>query len=238
MYIDINNLNFSYPNSDKKILDDFTLQIKKGAKVCILGESGSGKSTVLRLIAGLERQSSGRIEINGKVFSDNRVFISPEKRGIGMVFQDYALFPHMTVEKNITFGLSGKSKEEKRELLDEMLNIIHMKDYEHRHPYELSGGQQQRIAIARSLILKPSVLLLDEPLSNLDSSLKKKIRADLKEIIEQAHITTLLVTHDKNDCISICDYVFILKNGKIVQSGLIDDVIHNPADDYVRSIFK
>jgi iron(III) transport system ATP-binding protein len=218
MLINIENLCFKYPNSNKNVVENFTLQVEQGERVCILGESGSGKSTVLRLIAGLEVQNSGIIEIDNKIFADDNNFVNTEKRGLGMVFQDYALFPHMTVEKNITFGLRDKTKEEKKNLLSEMLDIIQLKDYANRYPHELSGGQQQRVAIGRALIMKPKVLLMDEPLSNLDTTLKDKIRTEIKNILEKAQITTILVTHDKEDCNILGDYVIELKDGKIVES--------------------
>lgn len=222
MYVEIKELNFKYKNAKEKTLKDFTVNIEKGEVVSILGESGSGKSTVLRLISGLEVPSSGTIKINGRVIIDDKEFIPPEKRGVGMVFQDYALFPHMTVKQNIQFGLKGMNKKEKDNRLDEVLGLINLKGFEKRYPYELSGGQQQRVALARALAPKPSILLLDEPFSNLDADLQIKIRGELKKIIKQASITSIFVTHDKEDSKAIADKIVILKEGKIVRIGEVD----------------
>ncbi|MCT4563190.1 MAG: ABC transporter ATP-binding protein [Maledivibacter sp.] len=222
MYVEIKELNFKYKNAKEKTLKDFTVNIEKGEVVSILGESGSGKSTVLRLISGLEVPSSGTIKINGRVIIDDKEFIPPEKRGVGMVFQDYALFPHMTVKQNIQFGLKGMNKKEKDNRSDEVLGLVNLKGFEKRYPYELSGGQQQRVALARALAPKPSILLLDEPFSNLDADLQIKIRRELKKIIKQASITSIFVTHDKEDSKAIADKIVILKEGKIVRIGEVD----------------
>ncbi len=230
MYISMKQVCFRYEGSKRKLLDNFHLSVEKGARVCILGESGSGKSTVLRLLAGLEMPESGVIEMDQRVLVDDKQMVYPEHRGIGMVFQDYALFPHMTVSQNITFGLKGKSKAEKQELLDEMLDLVDLHAFCKRYPHELSGGQQQRVAIARALILKPKLLLLDEPLSNLDESLKEKIRPELKAILDRAKITTIFVTHDKNDCVQLADYIVVMNQGCVTRCGLLDEVlIRRPA---------
>jgi iron(III) transport system ATP-binding protein len=230
MYIKMDQVCFSYDRKQRKLLDNFHLTVDKGARVCILGESGSGKSTVLRLLAGLEVPESGVIEMDNQVLVDDKQMIYPENRGIGMVFQDYALFPHMTVAQNITFGLKGQSKSEKQRLLAEMLDLIDMHAYQNRYPHELSGGQQQRVAIARALILKPKLLLLDEPLSNLDESLKEKIRTELKVILDRAKITTIFVTHDKNDCFELADYIVVMNEGRVTRCGLLDELlIRKPA---------
>lgn len=225
MYVKLDQVCFRYERSQRHLLDHFSLTVEKGARVCILGESGSGKSTVLRLIAGLETPESGVIEMDRRVLADDKHLVNPEHRGIGMVFQDYALFPHMTVAQNITFGLRGKSKAEKQVLLDEMLELTEMHAFQSRYPHELSGGQQQRVAIARALIMKPKLLLLDEPLSNLDESLKEKIRFELKRILDQAKITTILVTHDKNDCYQLADYIVVMNKGCVTRCGLLDEVL-------------
>ncbi|SKC84865.1 ABC transporter ATP-binding protein [Maledivibacter halophilus] len=219
MYVEIKGLSFKYKNAKEGTLKNFTINIEKGEIVSILGESGSGKSTILRLISGLETPNSGTIKIDNKVIVDDKELILPEKRGVGMVFQDYALFPHMTVRQNIKFGLKSMSKKEKDRRVDEVLELVNLKGFEERYPYELSGGQQQRVALARSLAPRPSLLLLDEPFSNLDADLQVKIRGELKKIIKKSGITSIFVTHDKEDSKAIADKVIILKEGKIVKIG-------------------
>lgn len=221
----INNLHFRYKNSKEDNIKDFNLEIKKGDIVSILGESGSGKSTILRIIAGLEDAYSGEILIDGNLVYSKDKSVEPEKRGIGMVFQDYALFPHMTVAKNIMFGLKKMDKSQREKRMIEMLKLVNLEEYKDKYPYELSGGQQQRIAIARAIAPSPSLLLLDEPFSNLDANLQSKIRSELKEIIQKANITSIFVTHDKEDAKALADKVVILDKGEIIKSGSVEDTI-------------
>ncbi|CDF59272.1 ABC transporter ATP-binding protein [Thermobrachium celere] len=207
MYVIVKNLSFKYKNAKDYQITNFNLEIEKGEIVALLGPSGSGKSTILRLISGLEIPNGGEIIVNNRVLYNKNVFIEPQKRGIGMVFQDYALFPHMTVEKNILFGLEKINKEARQRILDEVLELVDMKEYKKRYPHELSGGQQQRIAIARALAPKPSLLLLDEPFSNLDAGLKKRIRKEIKEILKKSNITSIFVTHDIEDAKDVADRI-------------------------------
>lgn len=227
MLVKINNLCFKYKNSKKSNIRNFNLDVQKGEIVSILGESGSGKSTILRLIAGLEIPEDGQIIIDNNYVVSEEIFILPEKRGIGMVFQDYALFPHMTVAENIMFGLKKISKSEKDKRVKEMLDLVNLEGYERRYPHELSGGQQQRVAIARAVAPSPSVLLLDEPFSNLDAHLQNKIRSELKEIINRMGITSIFVTHDKEDAKSLADKVVILKDGEIIKYGYTEKILDN-----------
>lgn len=207
MYVDIKKLSFKYDNSKKNVLDNFSLEIAQGDIVAILGESGCGKSTLLRLIAGLEAPSNGEISINGKIMVNDRIFIQPEHRGVGMLFQDYALFPHMTVVENIGFGLHKLNKNDKKERIKEVLELVNLSGYEKRYPYELSGGQQQRVALARAIAPKPAILSMDEPFSNLDADLRSKIRIELKDILKKENITCIFVTHDRADVDAISDRV-------------------------------
>ncbi|RDY29144.1 ATP-binding cassette domain-containing protein [Romboutsia weinsteinii] len=221
----INNLYFKYKNSKEDNIKDFNLEIEKGEIVSILGESGSGKSTMLRIIAGLEDAYKGKITISESVVYDENISIEPEKRGIGMVFQDYALFPHMNVSKNIMFGLKKMDKTQREKKMLEMLRLVNLEEYKDKYPHELSGGQQQRIAIARAIAPSPSILLLDEPFSNLDANLQSKIRTELKEIIQKANITSIFVTHDKEDAKALADKVVVLEKGEIIKVGDIEDII-------------
>ncbi len=216
MYIKIHNLSFQYEKAHP-ILDDCELSIKQGDIVAIIGNSGSGKSTFLRVLAGLEKSDRGACYINDEVIFSDQVFTEPHKRKIGMVFQDYALFPHLKVSDNITFGLHKKSKEEKEQTLKEMMMLIALEGKESYYPHELSGGQQQRVAIARSLASKPKVLLLDEPFSNLDAKLKKQIRQDLKEILRKSEMTCIFATHDIEDALDIADDILVLENHKLIK---------------------
>lgn len=223
MFISINNVCFSYPNSESPALDHFSMSIEKGEVISILGRSGSGKSTILRLLAGLEKPTTGSLTIQDEVLFDDKTFLQPEKRGIGMVFQDYALFPHMTVAENILFGLFQLNRAEKKKRLQEVLELVELEDYEKRYPHQLSGGQQQRVAIARAIAPNPHLILLDEPFSNLDAELQVKIRKDLREILKKANITSIFVTHDENDAHALADRIVKLKDGCI-------DLIGRPCD--------
>ncbi len=225
MNIKIEKLTFYYPGNKKPALKDINIEIEEGEIVSIFGESGSGKSTLLRLIAGLEHKGSGVIEIGKNRVLGPNSFVLPEKRGVGMVFQDYALFPNMKVEKNIAFGLSKMSIGEKKKRVKEMLELVNLEPYANKYPYELSGGQQQRVALARALAPAPGCLLLDEPFSNLDSDLQVKIRSELKDILLKAQVTTIFVTHDREDVRALADRVAVLKEGSLVKMGKVEEAL-------------
>lgn len=208
--VDIKGLTFSFSRKEEPVINDFSFSMEKGQIVGILGQSGSGKSTLLRLISGLEMPIKGTIKIGGTIVVSDNVFIHPEERGVGMVFQDYALFPHMTVKDNILFGLSRMPRKARKQRVEEMLNLVKMEGYAQRYPHELSGGQQQRIALARALAPNPNVLLMDEPFSNLDADLKDSIREELGVILKKANTSCIMVTHDRNDVEAICDYSVII----------------------------
>lgn len=202
--VEIEKLSFAYPGTKSPVFQSLSFAVADRAIVGILGPSGSGKSTLLRLIAGLETPTSGSIAVAGQTVVDDRRFVQPEKRGVGMVFQDYGLFPHLTVAQNVAFGLHRLSREQRRKRLQEMFELVHLEGYGERYPHELSGGQQQRVALARALAPQPKVLLMDEPFSNLDAALKQAIREELREILQRAQMTCLLVTHDEQDVAAIC----------------------------------
>ncbi|WEK55457.1 MAG: ABC transporter ATP-binding protein [Candidatus Cohnella colombiensis] len=204
-FVNISKLTFRYTKNQKPVIDHFSFEMKKGEIVGIVGGSGSGKSTLLRLVAGLETPESGNILIGQCMMVSGLFCMEVEKRGVGMVFQDYALFPHLTVADNVAFGLHKLPRAERKIRLQEMLDLVQLTDFANRYPHELSGGQQQRVALARSLAPKPSILLMDEPFSNLDTELKATIRAELREILRKANITCLFVSHDPNDIEAICD---------------------------------
>jgi len=204
-FVTIENLSFRYSPKQPRIIDGFSLSLRRGEIVGIPGPSGSGKSTLLRLIAGLEVPETGKIVIAGRTVVDDHMYVPAEKRGVGMVFQDYALFPHLTVEQNILFGLHRLPRQQRAGRVREMLELVRLTEYAKRYPHELSGGQKQRVALARALAPQPSLLLLDEPFSNLDEDLKASIRRELRDILRQAEMTCILVSHDRADIADICD---------------------------------
>ncbi|MDV2581321.1 ABC transporter ATP-binding protein [Alkalibacillus haloalkaliphilus] len=225
MFVHIRNLAFKYPNSKDNTINDFNLTIDQGEIISILGESGSGKSTILRLIAGLEMPTNGNIMVGDHCMCSNSTFTQPEKRGVGMVFQDYALFPHMTVEDNIKFGLQKWSRKDKKNRVGEVLELVNLEDYRKRYPFELSGGQQQRIALARALAPKPKLLLFDEPFSNLDADLQIRIREELRRIIKSTGVTSIFVTHDQDDSQALADRIVVLREGEVAQVGTAEEIL-------------
>lgn len=206
MNLSIEKLNFQYKNSREHIFENFDLYVQKGQILAILGKSGSGKSTLLRIIAGLEENAEGIIRIGDKLVQSRNIFVPVEKRKVGFVFQDYALFPFMTVSQNIAFGMKVKDKRK----LESLFSLVQLEGLEKRYPHELSGGQQQRTALARALAGEPDLLLMDEPFSNLDSTLVMDLREDLKTIIKSQRMTTLLVTHDPEDASALADRTLML----------------------------
>jgi len=197
----IDKLSFRYNPKGEDVISDFRIELDEGIILAVLGSSGSGKSTLLRIISGLEERGKGDIFIAGKSVQGKDVFMPVEKRKVGFVFQDYALFPFMTVEKNIYFGM--EKKDPKR--LNEVIRLTHLEGLEKRYPHQLSGGQQQRVALARTLASDPKILLMDEPFSNLDTELVDGMRKEIKEIIRNKKITTVIVTHNKEDADYLAD---------------------------------
>ncbi|KAA0543379.1 ABC transporter ATP-binding protein [Bacillus sp. BGMRC 2118] len=236
MFVDIKNLSYTYKNTNEPTIKDFSMQMNKGDIISILGESGSGKSTILRLIAGLELPMSGSITMNSRTIFDERTYVPPEKREVGMVFQDYALFPHMTVANNIKYGLRKMNKKEKYERIEEMLSLVNLSKYKDRYPYELSGGQQQRVALARALAPAPTLLVFDEPFSNLDTYLQIRIRDELREILKQTGITSIFVTHDQEDAKVLADEIIYLENGKVIWKGTPDELLPYSQGSYLNQM--
>jgi len=210
---------------------DFNLEVEQGELVSFLGPSGCGKTTTLRMVAGFETPTTGTIRVDG----EDITYKPPNQRNVGMVFQAYALFPNMTVAGNIGFGLkiARKSPEEIKQRVEEMLALIHMQGYEDRYPYQLSGGQQQRVALARALALRPRVLLLDEPLSALDAKIRVALRSEIRAIQQQLKITTIYVTHDQEEALSISDRVVVMNNGYIEQVGTPFEIYNYPKTEFV-----
>ncbi|MGH2543053.1 MAG: ABC transporter ATP-binding protein [Ardenticatenaceae bacterium] len=214
-------------------IDDLSITIYRGEILALLGPSGCGKTTTLRLIAGFETPDAGMVLIDNHVVAGPRRWTAPEKRGIGVVFQEYALFPHFTVGQNVGFGLHKLSRAARRARVAEVLELVGLGEMAGRYPHELSGGQQQRVALARALAPAPVVVLLDEPFSNLDADLRVQMRADVKRILEEAESTAVFVTHDQEEAMSIGDRVAIMNAGRLEQVDTPDRVFHMPATRFV-----
>ena len=214
-----------------KAVDTFNLQVERGEFVSFLGPSGCGKTTTLRMIAGFELPTSGKIQVNGAEIT----FMPPNKRNVGMVFQSYALFPNMTVAGNIGFGLkiAKKPAGETKKRVEEMLKLIHMPGLGNRYPSQLSGGQQQRVALARALAFQPQVLLLDEPLSALDAKIRVSLRQEIRAIQQELGITTIYVTHDQEEALSLSDRIVVMNNGHIEQVGTPFEIYNFPQTEFV-----
>ena len=212
-------------------LESVNLRVADGEFLALLGPSGCGKTTLLRIIAGLETQSSGRVLIGGRDISN----FPPRKRGLAMVFQNYAVFPHMTVEKNVGFGLrmAGADRARIERQVAKAAALLHIEPYLHRYPGQLSGGQRQRVAVARALAIEPAVLLMDEPLSNLDALLRLEMRAELKSVLQAAGTTTVYVTHDQTEAMGLADRIAVLHAGKIVQIDRPTELYRHPATRFV-----
>ena len=219
-------------NKKEPLISSLNFEVKKGEIVSFLGESGVGKTTFLKCISGLEKISSGSITLNNKVLNSPEIFVSPQKRNIGFVFQDYPLFPHLTLEENIVFNLEKKYIKK----LEYMLSLTNLKSLTKRYPHELSGGEQQRACIARALIREPDLLLLDEPFSNLDIAIKHSIIDEIYQIIKATETTTILVTHDVNDSLNIADKILVFKAGKLQQYDNPVEMYCRPANCYCAKI--
>ena len=204
---------------------DVDLEVGHGEVLALLGPSGCGKTTTLRLIAGFETPDRGKIEVGGRTVAGPGVGVPPEKRRVGMVFQDYALFPHLTVAQNVAYGLSNG----KRARVDDVLSLAHLEGLGGRMPHELSGGQQQRVALARALAPSPEVVLLDEPFSNLDAALRVRVRAEMRGILADAGATAIFVTHDQEEALSLADEVAVMMDGTVVQKAGPEVLYHSPA---------
>lgn len=222
---------------DVTAVSDFDLTVKDGEFVSLLGPSGCGKTTSLRMIAGFERATEGEIYIGDHCVSSHikNTFVPPEKRDIGMVFQSYAVWPHMTVTENVAYPLKIQKvpKEERAARVAEMLKLVHLDEYGSRYPHQLSGGQQQRVALARALVMRPGLLLLDEPLSNLDAKLRESMRFEISSIQKELGITVIYVTHDQSEAMTMSDRVVVMSRGFIQQIGTPYEIYRNPANKMV-----
>ncbi len=217
------------------VLKEFNQKFEDGEFITLLGPSGCGKTTMLRMIAGFEKPTAGEIWIGDKVVSSQKTFLPPERRDIGMVFQSYAVWPHMTVAENVAYPLKIKkiARDEIKKEVDRVLEIVHLSQYAERIPSQLSGGQQQRVALARALVARPQLLLLDEPLSNLDAKLRESMRFEIKEIQSRLGITVVYVTHDQTEAMAMSDKIILINRGEIQQVGRPEEIYNHPANQFV-----
>ena len=228
----IQGLNKSY--GEQNVLNDIHLNVETGEIISVVGSSGSGKTTLLRLVSGLEIPESGEIILNDKIVNNQNVFVAPEKRNCSLVFQDYALFPNMSMYENIYFGKDSSTNIDR---VKQLIDITDIKKIMEKFPHECSGGEQQRVALVRSLAINPKIILMDEPLSNLDYDLKENLGTVIRKIIKKFNTTAIIVTHDINDAMKISDRIVVLDDGNIVQIGLPNELYNNPKSKKVALLF-
>ncbi len=231
--LQLNNISLSY--GSHTVIQNIDLYLDEGEIGCLLGSSGCGKTTLLRSIAGFEKPDQGKIQIRNKIVNSNTINTPPEQRNIGMVFQDFALFPHLSVRKNIAFGLNKLKKTAAKQRVNELLEMIDLTDIGEKYPHQLSGGQQQRVALARALAPKPDLLLLDEPFSSLDIELREQLATEVGKIIKHEGITAILVTHDQHEAFAMADKVGLLHQGKMIQWDTPYNLYHRPASQYAAN---
>lgn len=226
-----------YRDLSKFAVNKVSLKVRHGDILALVGESGSGKTTLLRMIAGLEHPDGGKILLNEVTMVSGQLSVPPNHRNVGLMFQDYALFPHLNIFENIVFGLKKGTKSEKRIKVKEMMDFVKLNEDPTKYPGQLSGGQQQRVALARALAPNPKLLLLDEPFSNLDAVLKERVRRDVREIIKSTGITTIIVTHDTKDALSTADQIAVMHEGELLQTATPSEIYNGPQRSYVAKLF-
>ena len=231
--LQLNNISLSY--GAHKVIEDVDLHLNEGEIGCLLGSSGCGKTTLLRSIAGFEKPDKGQISLRNQTINNRQINTPPEQRNIGMVFQDFALFPHLSIKKNIAFGLLKQSKSAVNQRVSELLELIGLTDIAHKFPHQLSGGQQQRVALARALAPKPDLLLLDEPFSSLDVTLREQLATEVRKIIKHEGISAILVTHDQQEAFAMADKVGLLHLGQMIQWDTPYNLYHKPESRYAAN---
>jgi|TARA_R110000851_G_scaffold332391_1_gene508419 iron(III) transport system ATP-binding protein len=232
------SLAYDTPEGLLPVVDGLSLALQKGNIGCLLGASGCGKTTVLRAIAGFEPLRKGTILLDNTLLSEPGYQVEPQHRNVGMMFQDYALFPHLSIEKNVGFGLQRKSRHERRDQVMDMLKLVGLSDVANRYPHELSGGQQQRVALARALAPEPELLLLDEPFSNLDVDTRERLAFEVRDILQSTGHTALLVTHNQAEAFAIADRIGVMEKGNIVQWDSPYGLHHNPVSTFVADFVR
>ena len=224
--LNVDKISISY--GENQVVSDVGFVLEKGEIGCLLGPSGCGKTTILRAIAGFEPVTNGAINLCDAIVSDAKITVPPEKRNIGMVFQDFALFPHLNIADNIAFGIRHLSRKDKKERVNQLLTLINLEGYAKRYPHELSGGQQQRIALARGLAPKPDLILMDEPFSSMDTELREELAREVRIILKHENITAILVTHDQNEAFAMADSIGVINKGELLQWDNGYELYHEP----------
>lgn len=231
--LEVRNLVKKFPGTQQSAVNDISFELSDNEILALVGPSGCGKTTTLRLIAGLERPDSGSVWLNQSLVASEAVFIPPEKRGVGMVFQDHALFPHLTVFDNVAFGLRNKTQAEVRTTVGEMLHMVGLLSHSKRYPHELSGGERQRVALARALAPRPVLVLMDEPFSSLDADLRAGVREHVRGILKSMRATVIFVTHDQEEALYMGDRLAVLQKGELEQIGTPEEIFHESNTRFV-----
>jgi iron(III) transport system ATP-binding protein len=231
--LEVHNLVKRFHGTQQSAVNDISFELLGGEILALVGPSGCGKTTTLRIIAGLERPDSGTVYLNDRIVASGSVFVPPEKRGVGMVFQDHALFPHLTVSENIAFGLRGQSAEQVKKTVGEMLHLVGLLPLAKRYPHALSGGERQRVALARALAPRPVLVLMDEPFSSLDADLRMEMREHVRRILKSMQATVVFVTHDQDEALYMGDRLAVLSNGHLEQIGTPEEIFHESNTRFV-----
>ena len=232
-FFNVSNLSISYDN--QQVVDDVSFDLAEGELACLLGPSGCGKTTILRAISGFQTLNSGTIELGGKLLANTQQSIAPESRNVGMVFQDHALFPHLSVYENVCFGLKKLPRSEQQKRIADLLNLVGIEQHKNKYPHELSGGQSQRVAIARAIAPQPKLLLMDEPFSNLDSELRESLGYEVRDLLKQLKVTAIMVTHDQLDAFALGDQVGVMSNGRLMQWDSSFNLYHAPKNRFTAN---
>ena len=226
-----------YPRSDLPAVSDIHLHVETGETLALIGESGGGKSTLLRIASGLEVPDSGEVLLGDSIVASDTCWIPPEKRNVGLVFQDGALFPHLNVVQNLAYGLSHLAKSEQKDIVASYLDRVGLSGKEKRFPHELSGGERQRLSVARALAPQPGIVLMDEPFGSLDPALRRSLRDDIHSLLRSVNATAVLVTHDPEDALTVADKIAIIRRGRIEQFGTPEEVYNAPSNEYCAHLF-
>lgn len=231
--LQVQHLSKRFDHTQAAAVDDISIDLEYGEMLALIGPSGCGKTTTLRLIAGLEIPDAGLIQLNGQILASEKEFVPPERRGIGMVFQDHALFPHLTVFNNVAFGLRNRKSPEVRAKVNEMLKLVGLEKFSTRYPHELSGGERQRVALVRALAPQPVLLLMDEPFSSLDADLRGEMREQVRGILKSIQSTAIFVTHDQEEALYMGDRLGVIRGGRLEQIGAPEEIFHSSATRFV-----